>query len=328
MKKGIAAIILALAVLGSGWAQQQAVVAIAPFEARSGISMADAATITEIYSVRLAAAKSVRVVTRDNLDKVIREHSFQMSDWSDDKKTAELGKALNADWVVRGILQKLVNSYIVTATILDVKTLEIMGGADMKLDSIESAYDNMGPFVAQTVQTLTGSGGVAVRPGQRAEDYEVGDYGPAGGWIFYDKGRVSNGWRYLEAAPSEAEFTAPWGTDQKNVERTSAAVGTGRRNTELIVDFLRRNGETNRAAQLCDSLSAGGYDDWFLPSKDELNLMYTNLKARDLGEFSNNWYWSSSESMSNSTWNQSFSDGNQYSNYKGSTYSVRAVRAF
>jgi hypothetical protein len=160
------------------------------------------------------------------------------------------------------------------------------------------------------------------------KEYKVGDFGPAGGRIFYDKGRVTNGWRYLEAAPGETEFKAPWGAYQKNAGGTDTAVGAGKRNTELIVSFLRRTGESGRAAQLCDTLVFEGYDDWFLPSKDELDLMYKNLKAKGLGEFGNAWYWSSSEYDGKYAWLQYFSDGSQYYGTKPTTNSVRAVRAF
>jgi TolB-like protein len=323
MKKIIITALFAC-VCAAAWGQQ-AVVAVAPFEAKSGISSADANTITEIYSVRLAASRSVRVVTRDSLDKVVREHGFQMGDWSNDNKTAELARALNADWVVRGTLQKLDNWYVVTATLLDIKTLEIMGGADMRLNSIGDAYDNMGPFVAQTVQTISGVKPSAAGGAAAAKEYKVGDFGPAGGWIFYDKGRITSGWRYLEAAPPETEISAEWGAYGKNVPGTGTAVGTGKRNTETIVKFLQSIGERGRAAQYCDSLVAEGFDDWFLPSKDELNLMYTNLKAKGLGEFGYGWYWSSSESDNNDAWNQRFRDGGQrYLTSKTDSFSVRA----
>jgi hypothetical protein len=72
----------------------------------------------------------------------------------------------------------------------------------------------------------------------------------------------------------------------------------------------------------------GGYDDWFLPSKDELNLMYTNLKKIDRGDFSSVWYWSSSESYDNAAWFQHFSDGRQNGYGKGGHGYVRAVRSF
>jgi hypothetical protein len=153
--------------------------------------------------------------------------------------------------------------------------------------------------------------------------------GPAGGWIFYDKGAYFNGWRYLEAAPVETEFTAPWGAYGKEVSGTTAMVGTGKRNTQVIVEYLRSIGESGRAAQLCDSVVMDGYDDWFLPSEDELNLMYQNLKQKGLGDFSNTWYWSSSQYDIYRSLVQDFGDGRQscYGDKRG-TWSVRCVRAF
>jgi hypothetical protein len=152
--------------------------------------------------------------------------------------------------------------------------------------------------------------------------------GPAGGWIFYDKGAYSEGWRYLEAAPAEREFfNIAWGSDGTDIQGTQTAVGTGKQNTRLIIDALSKKGESGKAAQLCAALNVNGYEDWFLPSKDELNLMYKNLKKKGLGGF--DWaYWSSSQYTTYSSWYQNFSNGTQYRYYKDFTHSVRAVRAF
>jgi hypothetical protein len=99
--------------------------------------------------------------------------------------------------------------------------------------------------------------------------YRIGDTGPAGGLIFYDKGNNSQGWRYLEAAPYEAEFQAVWSVRDTRVENTQEAIGNGRRNTQLIIEaFTRAIGEWDTAAQYCDELVFNGFDDWFLPSKD------------------------------------------------------------
>jgi hypothetical protein len=105
-------------------------------------------------------------------------------------------------------------------------------------------------------------------------------------------------------------------------------VGTGQRNTQVVVERLRQLRESGRAAQLCASLDSDGYEDWFLPSKDELNLMYQNLKLKGLGGFSDGWYWSSSQNWHNESWSQNFSGGKQDVYYKGITYSVRAIRSF
>ena len=161
-------------------------------------------------------------------------------------------------------------------------------------------------------------------------EYLVGNPGPAGGFVFYDKGDSSDGWRYLEAAPAKTEFEkAQWGAYRQNVAGIETAIGTGKRNTELIVAYLNSRGETGRAAQLCADLSVNGFSDWFLLSRGELELMYLNLKKNNIGEFTNNWYWSSSQSYTSYAWGQSFADGFRH-NYLNNAYefSVRAVRAF
>ena len=94
----------------------------------------------------------------------------------------------------------------------------------------------------------------------------------------------------------------------------------------------------NYAARLCNELQIieGGtaYGDWYLPSKYELNLMYQNigqgnaLELGNVGGFTNNFYWSSTESDFASAWIQKFFFGDQNDGSKSSTYYVRAVRAF
>ena len=124
--------------------------------------------------------------------------------------------------------------------------------------------------------------------------YKIGDTGPAGGIVFYDKGNTDGGWRYLEAAPASSEFFAEWGLAFFSLE-TEMDIGTGKRNTALIVAALNKIRETaGRAARLADDMNINGFNDWFLPSWNELDLMYTNLHKQGLGEFKNDYYWSSS----------------------------------
>jgi len=158
--------------------------------------------------------------------------------------------------------------------------------------------------------------------------YKVGDKGPAGGIIFYDRGFIADGWRYLEAAPTD--FTAHWVAYEKGVFDTDTLVGSGKQNTQIIVDRMKLLKENNRPAQICAIMDVNGYKDWFLPSKDELDLMYRNLNKKGLGGFSNNWYWSSSyeEEENQCAWFQDFSSGEQYSDYAENPGSVRAIRAF
>jgi len=162
-------------------------------------------------------------------------------------------------------------------------------------------------------------------------NYSLGDIGPAGGLIFYDKGSYSDGWRYLEAAPVSTDwYNRQWGSYGTLIGATETDIGTGQSNTTTIVTWLNSHSETDCAAQLCDALVYGGYSDWFLPSKDELNLMYTNLKVFGVGGFADEdeYYWSSSEYLANSVWFQGFGTGYQNSPNKSGYSRVRAVRAF
>ena len=157
--------------------------------------------------------------------------------------------------------------------------------------------------------------------------YSLRDIGPAGGLIFYDKGSVSDGWRYLEAAPSDQSTSAEWGCYGTLISGADGtAVGTGEQNT---IDIETGCTISGTAADICANLSLGGYSDWFLPSRDELNLMYVNLKLFGVGGFVDYYLgWSSSEGNANFAWYQGFYFGDQYYQYKYATGRVRAVRAF
>jgi hypothetical protein len=77
---------------------------------------------------------------------------------------------------------------------------------------------------------------------------------------------------------------------------------------------------------MCSDLVLGGYNDWFLPSQDELNKLFLNKLA--IGGFASDTYWSSTETNNDYAWVQFIGDGNQYNISKLNTNYVRAVRAF
>ena len=146
-----------------------------------------------------------------------------------------------------------------------------------------------------------------------------------GGIIFYLDGNGGG----LIAAPSN-QGNAEWGcygTLISGANYVGTAIGTGSQNTINIEGGCTTPGT---AADICANLTLGGYSDWFLPSKDELNEMYFNLHQQGLGGFTNYKYWSSTEIDNVSAWYQNFSHGNQYFSNKNFTTSiiVRAVRAF
>jgi hypothetical protein len=164
-----------------------------------------------------------------------------------------------------------------------------------------------------------------------AVQYKIGDRGPAGGFVFY----VSNdGQHGLEAAPVDQSTGIRWYNGiNTNTEARGNGVGAGEMNTVLII--ANQGSDSNSyAAGLCANLvltNAGVtyYGDWYLPSIEELNLIYSNLYLNNVGGFFPFFpYWTSSEEQTDAVWGQSFWDGYQSVYYKYSKLSVRAVRAF
>jgi hypothetical protein len=126
------------------------------------------------------------------------------------------------------------------------------------------------------------------------------------------------------------EFPFYQGTNRGAI---GTAIGTGFSNTSNII--ASQGGiASNYAAGLARAYNGGGYTDWYLPSKDELNKLYLNRVA--IGGFisnSNGLYWSSSEIQSNpyhSAWLQDFSNGGPLSIFKSFDFdvNVRAIRSF
>lgn len=140
--------------------------------------------------------------------------------------------------------------------------------------------------------------------------YNIGDIGPAGGIVFYDKGEIVDGWRYMEVAPNEFE-EVQWGCfNQPIIESRDRTIGAGQKNTNAIITFHNNlddyynqpevcstSNDGSVAAKLCADYTFGGFQDWFLPSSDEVLEMYNVLHLNGQGDFSfGRWtYWSSTE---------------------------------
>ena len=125
------------------------------------------------------------------------------------------------------------------------------------------------------------------------------------------------------AAPSDQSTHVKWGCNGKHIAGTSPFNGAGNANTQKLLEDCSAKGTP---ARLCNDLVIEGYSDWFLPSRNELNLLYQQKNF--VGGFANNFYWSSTEYDKYSTWCQHFFNGCQDNNGKFDYYCVRAIRAF
>jgi DUF1680 family protein len=167
-----------------------------------------------------------------------------------------------------------------------------------------------------------------------SRDYAPGDVGPSGGWIFYvNPNAAADGWRYLEAAPFDQSAGAKWGCFRRLIPGArGTAVGTGRQNT---AEMLAACPDPGTAAQLCATLDVNGIRGWFLPSRDELTLIYKHLRATGVASFGdrgvadNFSYWASSQQTADMAGHVDFADlGRVHFDDKDFPRRVRAIRAW
>lgn len=161
-----------------------------------------------------------------------------------------------------------------------------------------------------------------------------------GGLIFYLNTTTGTG---FVAAPIDISPDQVWGCDGLDLPNVpnviinpptgpGAEIGNGSTNTTAILSI--GNCPTAPAALACTNYMVGGFDDWFLPSIIELGEMYNIIgpgatgSNQNIGGFSSNFYWSSTEGDDDNAWTQEFTIGYpSYANKNAST-GVRAVRAF
>jgi hypothetical protein len=171
----------------------------------------------------------------------------------------------------------------------------------------------------------------------------IGDTGPGGGIVFYKAvtafacgPTLSDSCLYLESAPSnwsggsDSAISISWsGNTTQSVgtgggdTATATAIGWGYRNT---LAAIAQSNTANKVITRARAYNGGGRNDWFVPSKDELNQLY--IRKATVGGFSSTSYWSSSEFSSTNVWEQDFGNGNQWNNGKSGGDTLRPIRAF
>ncbi len=162
----------------------------------------------------------------------------------------------------------------------------------------------------------------------------AGYIGGSGGYVFFDKGQLSNGWRYLEAAPSQLYYDVnqtwyfKWNgcNSATFLSGLSNEIGTGAENSVIIKNDCNY---TNNAAAMAKYISVNGMSDWFLPSIEELKMLHT-LKRENVIPFTDTFYpYLSSSQQSNTTaFALDMSDGSQIAVSKSESKVVWQVRRF
>lgn len=198
-----------------------------------------------------------------------------------------------------------------------------------------TAYTDMGTSqllsVPFAMYAASGNAGPPGPPGAGAFTHYIGElYG--GGVVFHvyrDAANVEHG---LIVALNDQSVSQFWSNLFTNLIGPAAqSTWNGLSNSNAIVG---QASHTSSAAKLCLDLVSGGQNDWYLPSIDELNLLYNskfnvNKTLSTAGtQIGLNNYWSSTEMINTSAWLFSFDYGFPGDFDKNNLFYVRAIRAY
>ena len=177
---------------------------------------------------------------------------------------------------------------------------------------------------------------------------------PAGGIVFYtrfdsrssiDSDKLSPvPWNYIEVLTYDLP-ESQWGCANTSIENAQGLeLGAGDYNTYTIVafhdalnDFYNNPTDCHEAsngtvaAKVCADLVVNGFDDWVLPSKEEMDYIYQNVHLQGDGNFNlNALYWTSTEHDYSTAYAMDFNTGGQGYMCKPchETTRIRAIRYF
>jgi hypothetical protein len=171
--------------------------------------------------------------------------------------------------------------------------------------------------------------------------YEIGDIGPGGGYVFQLEAGGIHG---KEIAPLSTQFQSQWGCPNASITGTLATEGSGQANSDLIIAYheeinyyadpsqctqtITATGDV--AAKNCSDLVFNGFNDWYLPSIGDLELVYTNLILESFGDITDLSLSSSTEAPTdaNSVMVLQTDNGTTAPLSKGNSTHHRAVRNF
>lgn len=151
-------------------------------------------------------------------------------------------------------------------------------------------------------------------------NYSIGQVGPNSGIIVHVKDNPSEGWKYIELSNDELP-QEEWGCLNTSANlANNEEIGTGLMNSIAIAN---RHEEINYFVNptICSNLNNGtvtaktallsdiANKNWFIPSIDELQLIYENIHLNGQGNFTNSVYWSSTQASANSSFGIDFTNG-------------------
>lgn len=155
-----------------------------------------------------------------------------------------------------------------------------------------------------------------------------------GGGIVFELWKDNKGVEYgLIVAKKDQSVSEAWSNVIASIGTNAQSLWDGESNSAAIIS---QSGHLNSAAKVCDNYSASGLTDWYLPSIDELNILFKNrfhvnrasAVVSGITQIGNDTYYSSTEIAFNQAWAMNFSTGAMEKKIKAELLFVRSIRNF
>jgi len=259
MKKLITILAIALLLCVTALAQDKKVAVMDPVGAVPKTIME---IVREEISSVVVNALGYTVLERSLIDKVLQENKFQMSGLVDDSQISEIGKRMGANLVLVTTLTIMENgNYYISCKLIDVLTARIekqkTGRSERKSNDLVDIVDKM-----------------------------VGE-------MFLSSTRVSDGRQFEEKNTQEPTPKHESGNSSSLQSNSVLTVFS-----DLGLAVLNKplgSGNWENAKTMCKDLNIGGYKDWYLPSKNELVMIFGSSNKIYMSNLRSFWYWSSTE---------------------------------
>ena len=255
MKKILTLLIMLVIAISTLQAQEEKL-RVAVFDpTTSGIAMDEGTklAVQELISSTFVNTGKFTMVERSMIDKIMREQAFQNSDMADNSQATEIGKLAGANKIVLSAVSLVGGRNMLSIKIIDVQTATV----DQQKTKIVSSNDLLDVVEPLALELL----------GEKA--------------VY---------------AKQETQFITQDKKDntQANVFPQTNSIYTTFNELGLMITNKNLGDVTwDNAKELCAGLEIGGFSDWYLPSKNELVMIFQIENKRFKDGLSGFWYWSS-----------------------------------
>jgi TolB-like protein len=115
-------------------------IAIINFDSGDYCTVQKAGIMTDLFRNELIRSGRADIIDRKNIDKIIAEYKFQMSDWVNPERVKQIGKMIGVDYLMTGNFDMLGNNLYLVVQMIDIETARVIYSSRMILSTWEE-YD-------------------------------------------------------------------------------------------------------------------------------------------------------------------------------------------